>query len=57
MITPLAIQNGFIVLAKNNLKHIPHVESPIHEMKIEFTVVEMFWKEKQTVFCVFIAYI
>ena len=33
----------------------PRVESLIHEMKIESTAVEMFWKEKQTVFCAFIA--
>ena len=52
---PLAIHNGCIVKAKNNLKHIPHVESDIHEMKIESTAVEMFWKERNTVFCAFIA--
>ena len=39
----------------NNLKHFPRVESAIHEMKIESTAVEMFWKEKNTVFCAFIA--
>ena len=50
-----SIHNGCIVQAKNNLKHIPHVESAIHEMKIESTPVEMFWKEKNTIFCAFIA--
>ena len=40
---------------KNNLKHFPRVESSIHEMKIESTAVEMFWKEKDTVFRAFFA--
>ena len=42
------------MLANNYLKHFPRVESAIHEMKIESTVVEMFWKEKSTVFGAFI---
>ena len=34
---------------KNNLKHIHHVEFAIHEMKIESTAVEMFWKERNRI--------
>ena len=45
---------GVLFKQKNNLKHIPLVESAIHEMKIESTAVEMFWKEKDTVFSAFI---
>ncbi len=37
-------------VSKNNLKHFPNVESAIHEMKIESTTVEMFWKEKTLFF-------
>ena len=46
---------GVLCKQKNNLKHFPRVESSIHEMKIESTAVEMFWKEKNTVLCAFIA--
>ena len=54
--TPLlAMHDGCVVYTKINLKHIPHVESAIHDMKIESTDVEMFWKEKNTVLCAFIA--
>ena len=42
-------------MANTQLKHIPHVESDIHEMQIVSTAVEMFWKEKNTVFYSFIA--
>ena len=44
-----------VMQSKENLKHFPRVESAIHEMKIESAAVEMFWKEKITVFCAFIA--
>ncbi len=52
---PLAMHNGCGCVSKNNLKHFPRVEAAIHEMKIESTTVEMFWKEKNTIFCAFIA--
>ncbi len=42
-------------VSKINGKHFPRVELGIHEMKIETTAVEMFWKEKDAVFCAFIA--
>ena len=54
-IPPLAMQMSVLCKQKNNLKHFPRVESAIHEMKIESTTVEMFWKEKNTVFCALIA--
>ncbi|MGV8962097.1 MAG: hypothetical protein ACOH2V_01805 [Candidatus Saccharimonadaceae bacterium] len=54
-IPPLAMQMGVLCKQKNNLKHFPRVESAIHEMKIEYTTVEMFWKEKNTIFSAFIA--
>ncbi len=41
---------------KINGKHIPRVELGVHEMKIESTTVEMFWKEKNTVLRAFIAF-
>ena len=41
-------------VSKTNLKHILHIESAIHEMKIESTAAEMFWKEKNTIICAYI---
>ena len=38
----------------NNLKHFHSLHSAIHEIKIESTAVEMFRKERNTVFCAFI---
>ena len=40
---------------RNYLNHLPHIESAIHEMKIESTAVEMFWKENNAVLCALIA--
>ena len=35
-------------------KHFHLIESAIHEMKIEYTPMKMFWKRKNTIFCAFI---
>jgi hypothetical protein len=54
--TPLlAIHDGCVEQTKFSLKHIPHLQLAIHAMKIESTTVEMFWKEKNTVLCAFVA--
>ena len=42
-------------VSKTDGKHFPRGGLGVQELKIESTAGEMFWKEKNSVFCAFIA--